>query len=130
MALPARAPRDDGEADGGAMGFLAHLDELRTRIIRSAVALGLGMVVAFAFVDRIAGVVLGPTIRTLPPGTDLIATRLTEGLAFYMDLASLGGLVLAAPFVTYQVGGSSLQDSTPGRSGWSCPSSSWPRAAR
>jgi sec-independent protein translocase protein TatC len=30
-------------------------------------------------------------------------TRLGEGLSFYMDLALLGGVVLAAPFVTYQV---------------------------
>jgi sec-independent protein translocase protein TatC len=30
-------------------------------------------------------------------------TRLGEGLSFYMELALLGGVVLAAPFVTYQV---------------------------
>lgn len=86
----------------GTMGFLEHLDELRTRIIRSCIALAVAMLMSFMFIDRIADFVLAPTLRTLPPGTDLIMTRLGEGLSFYMDLALLGGVVLAAPFITYQ----------------------------
>ena len=107
--VPVRAqtrPEDtDDDAPGGAMGFLDHLDELRTRIIRSCIALAIGMLVAFAFIGRIADFVLGPTLRLLPPGTSLIMTRFGEGLSFYMDLALLGGIVLAAPFVTFQVWG-------------------------
>jgi sec-independent protein translocase protein TatC len=95
--------QDTDDAPHGAMAFLDHLDELRTRIIRSCIALAIGMLVAFAFVHRIADFVLGPTLRMLPPGTSLIMTRFGEGLSFYMDLALLGGVVLAAPFVTYQV---------------------------
>jgi len=93
---------DDG-APSGTMGFLEHLDELRTRIIRSCIALAIGMLIAFAFIGRIADFVLGPTLRLLPPGASLIMTRFGEGLSFYMDLALLGGVVVAAPFVTYQV---------------------------
>jgi sec-independent protein translocase protein TatC len=107
--VPVRAERrseDTGDdAPGGTMGFLDHLDELRTRIIRSCIALAIGMLVAFGFIGRIADFVLGPTLRLLPPGTNLIMTRFGEGLSFYMDLALLGGIVLAAPFVTYQVWG-------------------------
>lgn len=98
-----RDTRDDEEPLDGAMGFLDHLDELRNRIIRACVALGVGMVVSFAFIERIADFVLGPTLAALPPGTSLITTRLGEGLSFYMDLALLGGVVLAAPFITYQL---------------------------
>lgn len=93
---------EDGPQDG-AMGFLDHLDELRTRIIRACIALGVGMLLSFAFIERIADFVLGPTLAALPPGTSLITTRLGEGLSFYMDLAFLGGIVLAAPFMTYQL---------------------------
>ena len=85
------------------MGFLDHLDELRKRIIRSCVAIAVGMVIAWVFVDRIADFVLGPTLRMLPPNTTLIYTRPGEGFSFYLDLALIGGIVLAAPFVTYQV---------------------------
>ena len=98
-----REPRDDDESPDGAMGFLDHLDELRSRIIRACAALGVGMLVSFAFIERIADFVLAPTLAALPPGTSLITTRLGEGLSFYMDLALLGGVVLAAPFITYQL---------------------------
>jgi len=85
------------------MGFLDHLDELRTRIIRSCIAVGAGMVVAFAFVDRIADFVLALTLRMLPPGTTLIYTKPGEGFSFYLDVALIGGVVLAMPLVTFQV---------------------------
>jgi sec-independent protein translocase protein TatC len=94
-----RSPADEPQ---GKMGFLEHLDELRSRIIRSLAALAAGMLVSFAFIDRIADFVLAPTFRLLSAGTSLIMTRPGEGLSFYLDLALLGGVVLATPFVTYQ----------------------------
>jgi sec-independent protein translocase protein TatC len=67
------------------------------------IALAAGMAVAFTFADRIADFVLGPTLRALPKGSQLVTTRPGEGFAFYFDLALIGGVVLAAPFITYQV---------------------------
>jgi sec-independent protein translocase protein TatC len=93
----------DDDSREGKMGFLEHLDELRTRIIRSCIAIGAGMLVAFVFVDRIATFVLGPMLLMLPPGASLIYTKPGEGFSFYLDMALIGGVVLAAPFVTYQV---------------------------
>jgi len=93
---------DDAHVDGK-MGFLEHLDELRTRLIRCLVAILAGMIAAFAFVDRIADFVLAPTLRMLPAGTSLVMTRPGEGLSFYLDLALIGGILFAAPYVTYQV---------------------------
>jgi len=97
------ATRDEDDAADGRMGFLEHLDELRRRLIRSCIAIGAGMLVAFSFYDRIADFVLAPTLRALPPGTDLISTRPGETFSFYLDIALIGGVVLAAPFVMYQV---------------------------
>ena len=85
------------------MSFLEHLDELRTRIIRSCIAIGAGMLVAFFFATRIGTFILEPTIRALPAGDTLIFTRPGEGFSFYLDVALIGGVVLAAPFVMYQV---------------------------
>ena len=98
-----RRSTPDGEQRQGQMGFLDHLDELRMRIIRSCIAIGAGMVVAFMFAQRIADFVLAPTLRMLPPGTTLIYTRPGEGFSFYLDVALIGRVVLAMPFVTYQV---------------------------
>jgi sec-independent protein translocase protein TatC len=85
------------------MGFLEHLDELRTRLIRSCLAIGGGMLVAFFFVDRIGDFILAPTLAALPNGGALVFTKPGEGFAFYLDIAFIGGIVLAAPFVMYQV---------------------------
>lgn len=85
------------------MGFLEHLEELRRRLIRSCLAVAAGMGIAFVFSEQIATFVEGPILRALPPGTTLVFIRPTEALAFYFDLALIGGAVLAAPFVMYQV---------------------------
>src|SRR5207302_1802733 len=64
---------------------------------------GAGMLVAFMFADRIGDFVLAPTLRMLPPGSTLIFTKPGEAFSFYLDVALIGGVVLAAPFVMYQV---------------------------
>ena len=99
-------PDDDADdAGGGTMGFLEHLDELRKRLIRSCIAIGVGMAVAFIFIDRIANFVLAQILRTLPAGSSLIYTNPSEGFSFWFNLALIAGIVLAAPFVMYQVWG-------------------------
>jgi sec-independent protein translocase protein TatC len=104
MANPQyRLVSNDADAAEGRMGFLEHLDELRQRLIRAFIAIGVGMLVSFLFVNRIADFVLAPTLRTLPPGTELIATKPGETFSFYLNVALIGGVVLAAPFVMYQV---------------------------
>jgi sec-independent protein translocase protein TatC len=95
------APDDD--AREGKMGFLEHLDELRTRIIRSCAAIGVGMLVAFVFHDRLADIVLAPIERSLPPGSSLGFIRPGEAFSFHLNVAFIGGVLLAAPFVMHQV---------------------------
>ena len=85
------------------MSFLDHLEDLRTRIIHSCIALGAGMAVSFGFLDQLVSFVFEPTLRVLPPGSELISSRPTEGLAVYFDIALMAGLVLAAPVIMYQV---------------------------
>jgi sec-independent protein translocase protein TatC len=101
-----QTPEDpDQQEPNGRMGFLEHLDELRTRIIRSCIAIAVGMAFACFFVARIADFVEGPVLRALPKGSSLVFIRPGEAFSFYLDLALIGGIVLAAPFVTYQVWG-------------------------
>jgi sec-independent protein translocase protein TatC len=107
MGLPNRrrdVENDDDRDDGGArMGFLEHLDELRMRLIRSCIAVAAGMAVAFIFMTRLTDFVLASVQASLPARSELIYVRPGEGFAFYLDLSLMGGLVLAAPFVTFQV---------------------------
>lgn len=101
--LPIDPDEDETSGGTGRMGFLDHLDELRQRLIRSCLAIGAGMLVAFFFVDRIGDFILAPTLKALPAGDALIFTRPGEGFAFYLDVSFIGGILLAAPFVMYQV---------------------------
>ena len=89
--------------DEGRMGFLEHLDELRTRLIRACLAIGAGMIVSFVLSAKIGEFVLSSVLASLPPGRTLIYTRPGEGFAFYLDLSLMGGVVLAAPVVAWQV---------------------------
>ena len=93
---------DDDETQG-AMGFLEHLEELRKRLIRACIAIAVGMAVSAIFIDRIANFVLDQIFRTLPPGSALIYTNPSEGFSFWFNITLIAGLVLAAPFVMYQV---------------------------
>ena len=96
---------DRDESESGMMGFLDHLEELRKRLIRSCIAIAVGMAVSAIFIDRIANFILNQILRTLPGDTALIYTNPSDGFAFWFNVTLIGGLVLSAPFVTYQVWG-------------------------
>jgi sec-independent protein translocase protein TatC len=97
-------PADDDEpADSGKMSFLEHLDELRKRIVRSCLAIAAGIVVTFAFIQPIFDFILAPTRRALPPGVKLIYTQPGEAFSLYITVAMIAGVVVASPFIMYQV---------------------------
>jgi sec-independent protein translocase protein TatC len=96
-------PDNDEELGESKMGFLDHLDELRKRLIRSCIAVAVGMLVAFAFIDRVVNFVLAPTRRMLPPGTRMIYTSPGEAFGLYVNIALIAGALLAAPFIMFQV---------------------------
>lgn len=85
------------------MSFLEHLEDLRKRLIYSCVALGVGMAISLAFMDRLVSFVFAPTRQALPLGTELISSRPTEGFAVYFDIALMAGLIIAAPVIMHQV---------------------------
>ncbi len=95
-------PNDD-DAPNGKMGFLEHLDELRSRIIKCCIAVAAGMIGAFFFVDRIVNFVLAPARRALPPGAALIYTQPGEAFGLWVQAALMAGVLLAAPVIMYQV---------------------------
>src|ERR1041384_3125028 len=96
--------RDEEEDDGEAkMSFLEHLDELRKRIIWSAVSIGIGFAIAFLFIQQLFDFVMKPLAAGLPKGQHLIYTEPTEAFVLYIQIAAIAGLVLALPLVMTQV---------------------------
>lgn len=100
-----RPPDLDEELDesGGKMSFLDHLDELRKRLVASALALAGGAAVAFLFIDRIFAFIMLPLSRMMPKGSRLIAVEPTETFMLYVKIGLLAGVVIAAPLIMWQL---------------------------
>ena len=79
-----------------------HLDELRRRLIRALIALGIGTALCYNFAERIYSALLSPLTATLPADSHLIFTELTEAFLTYFKMSLWGGFVLASPVIFYQ----------------------------
>jgi len=87
-----------------------HLGELRTRIIRAALAVLIGMVIIIAFYDEVLGFLLEP-YRDLcdARGEDfcdadgLFITGPTEGLSTRIRVGMYGGIIAALPVILWQI---------------------------
>jgi sec-independent protein translocase protein TatC len=82
------------------MSFMEHLGELRVRIVRSLVALLIGLVIAFPFSQQIMDYLARPARAT---GHTLVFLALTEAFWVQMKVALIVGLFLAAPGILWQV---------------------------
>ena len=102
-ALPLPPDDDDDIAAEGKMSFLEHLDELRKRLVNSAIAIAVCIVAGFYWINQIVDFILAPTRKALPPGVKLIYTQPGEAFSLYVQIALIMGVVLAAPFIMYQV---------------------------
>jgi sec-independent protein translocase protein TatC len=76
-----------GELPGGEMSFLEHLDELRTRLIRSAIAIGVMFVIGFVFSGYIFDFLSVPVRRALAEAKARSNVQVT-GEAADVDIAS------------------------------------------
>ena len=103
-SAPDEAPLDEAtDADPGKMSFLDHLDELRKRLIITAIALLGGFLLCFAFINPIFDFIMRPLQEILPDGGRLVYTEPTEAFFLYIKVAALAGLVLATPVVLAQL---------------------------
>jgi sec-independent protein translocase protein TatC len=94
---------DDDDSPGAKMSFLEHLDELRKRIVHAAIAVLVGILISFSFISRIYSFLMAPTMRQLPSGSRLIYTEPGEAFSLYIQLSMIVGVILASPFIMYQV---------------------------
>ncbi len=97
---PSQGPLWDGLLGG--VSILERLDDLRRRLVRSAIAACLGVLVGFTLINRIVDFILGPTRRALPAGTHLIYTEPGEAFGLYIQVAMIVGVVVALPYIMFQ----------------------------
>jgi sec-independent protein translocase protein TatC len=95
---------DPAEPEQLAEGTLiSHLLELRDRLLRAVIAVGIAFVPLAIYSNELFTFVARPLIDKLPEGTSLIATSVVSPFMAPLKLALLGALFVAAPFVLYQV---------------------------
>ncbi len=87
----------------GNISILERLEDFRKRIVRALLAVAVGVLVGFIFIDRIVGYILGPTRRALPQGTRLIYTEPGEAFGLYIQIALIAGVVIAMPLIMYKL---------------------------
>jgi sec-independent protein translocase protein TatC len=82
------------------MSLMEHLDELRKRIVRSAIYLAVGFVAVWAFHDRFVGIIQAPLVHI---GKTLVFTHPMDPLNLDLQVSLVGGAILASPFILFQV---------------------------
>ena len=81
----------------------SHLQELRKRLILSFIATGVGFVICYAFADSLFDLLAKPLMSMMPAGGTLIFTSVAEAFFTYMKVGFIGGVILASPFILYQL---------------------------
>ena len=98
------ADKED-ELAGTEQPFVAHLIELRDRLVRSLIAIG----VVFAVLSYFPGpaalydLLAKPLVEQLPAGSHLIATNVISPFLVPLKITLLASFLIALPFVLYQV---------------------------
>ena len=83
--------------------FLGHLEELRKRLIASAIAVAIGFAGCYFFAERIFQILIEPLKAVMPEGDSLIFTSLPEMFLTSLKVALVSGVLLAAPLLFYEM---------------------------
>jgi sec-independent protein translocase protein TatC len=95
----------EDELAGTEQPFVAHLIELRDRLIRAFVAIGVcfGVLALFPGPAALYDLLASPLVAHLPKGTTLIATNVISPFLVPLKITLLAGFFLSLPVVLYQV---------------------------
>jgi len=81
------------------MPFLEHLEELRWMVIRSLTGVAIAATAAYFFARDLINLL----IRPAPAGLKLIFLSPTEAFMTYIKVAAYAGLVIAFPYVAWEI---------------------------
>jgi sec-independent protein translocase protein TatC len=85
------------------MPLLAHLKELRTRLIRALIAVGVAFIVAYALANRLFQVLTWPIREVSHNHVLLIGTGVGEAFFTKIKVALIASLFLASPVILWEI---------------------------
>ena len=102
MSSPHNGP---DELEGTEQPFVSHLIELRDRLIRASIAVGIcfGVLALWPGPSGLYDLLAAPLVATLPKGTTLIATNVISPFLVPLKITLLAAFLVALPVVLYQV---------------------------
>jgi sec-independent protein translocase protein TatC len=102
MSGPGKDPED--ELAGTEQPFVSHLIELRDRLIRAALAIGIVFAVLCVYPgpSGLYDLLAAPLVAHLPKGTTLIATNVISPVLVPLKIALMAAFMGALPYVLYQ----------------------------
>jgi sec-independent protein translocase protein TatC len=92
-----------GSMEDEKLPLTTHLEELRKRLIRVLVVVGLGFVACYALREQLFTIITQPLAAVLPKGSHMIFTGLPEAFFIYMKIAFFASLFLTSPYIFYQI---------------------------
>ena len=81
----------------------SHLLELRSRLIRVIICLGVLFLAGIPFASEIYGFVASPLLSILPEGSSMIATQVTSPFMAPIKLVLFAALLVTTPYLFYEV---------------------------
>ena len=84
------------------MPLTAHLEELRTRLIRAILATAAGGLLAWLVIERLVAFLLAPLQALRPEQSLIIGTGVTEAFFTKLKVAVIAGIFLASPVIFFQ----------------------------
>ena len=100
---PDRETEHDNAVDEDERPLLTHLIELRKRILRALMAVGVAFIPLMVFANDIYRWVASPLMVHLPKGVTMIATEVASPFLTPFKLSAYGAVFLAMPFVLHQI---------------------------
>ncbi|MBI5778668.1 MAG: twin-arginine translocase subunit TatC [Planctomycetes bacterium] len=79
-----------------------HLEELRVRLIWSAVAFAVALAICFIFQDQILKIIIAPHLKA-SNGKALSTLTYPEGFFIYFKASLIAAFVVSGPFIIYQL---------------------------
>lgn len=83
--------------------FIAHLIELRTRLLNSVVAFTLVFICLFPWASDLYALLAQPLLAKLPAGGQMIATDVTTPFFVPLKVAMMTAFVIALPYILFQI---------------------------
>jgi len=82
--------------------FISHLVELRDRLLRALISVGIVFVCLFPFASDLYDVLAQPLLGALPQGAKMIATGVVTPFLIPVKVAAMVAFSVALPYVLYQ----------------------------